>query len=239
MNNIPKYSWSFSSLGLMKCPRQYELVRAKKIVASAPSAAGDEGSRVHALIEDYFNTGEMVDELFPYRRLLEAYYNKGGKAEAEYAFKWVVDKEHDNSRWEAKKLVQCAMDDPDVWFRAILDWVKVDRKEAEVADWKTGKVKPSKQLQLYAWIIFLAHPEVEKVKCTFHWINHNDSLPQWFERKNMTKLFEPFQEILDQINYCYQNDKWIAIPGDLNKYTKRGNNCRFCPVTKEHCEHGN
>lgn len=225
----------------MKCPRTYELVRAKKIIPSPPSAAGDEGSRVHALIEDYFNDKGMVDELFKYRRLLESYYNKGGRAEVEYAFKWVTDiTQFDNYLDYAipENIQRCEMDDPEVWFRAILDWVKVDGKEAEVADWKTGKVKPSKQLQLYAWIIFLAHPEVEKVKCVFHWINHNDQLPQWFYRKDFDKLFQPFKEILDQINHCYTTDKWISIPGDLNKYSKRGNNCRYCPVDTRHCEHG-
>lgn len=228
-NPIPKYSWSFSSLGLMSCPRKYELIRAKKIIQSPPSAAGDEGSRVHALIEDYFNTGTMVDELFKYRRLLESYHVKGGQAEAEYAFKWVD-----------QTLIRCEMDDPDVWFRAILDWVKVDleNKTAEVADWKTGRVKPSKQLQLYAWIIFLVHPEIERVKCTFHWINHNDQLPQWFHRKDFDKLFEPFKEIIDQIDHCYTTDTWIEIPGDIYKSTKRGANCSFCPVDETYCSNG-
>jgi hypothetical protein len=213
----------------MNCPKKYELVRAKKVVTSPPSASGDEGTRVHALIEDYFNTGVMDLELVKYKRLLETYYTKDGKAEAEYAFKWV-----DN------ELVRCEMDDPDVWFRAILDWVKVDEdnKSAEVADWKTGRVKPSKQLQLYAWIIFLAYPTVEKVKCTFHWINYNDQLPQWFHRKDMEKLFQPFQEILDQIDHCYQTDIWLEIPGEIQKSTGRGTNCRFCPVTQEHCSNG-
>jgi hypothetical protein len=213
----------------MNCPKKYELVRAKKVVTSPPSASGDEGTRVHALIEDYFNTGVMDPELVKYKRLLETYYAKGGTPEAEYAFKWI-----DN------ELVRCEMDDPDVWFRAILDWEKVDEdaKTAEVADWKTGKVKPSKQLQLYAWIIFLAHPEIEKVKCVFHWINFNDQLPQWFYRKDMQKLFEPFEEIIQQIDNCYMTDVWPAIPGEVQKSTGRGANCRFCPVTREHCPEG-
>lgn len=229
---IPKYSWSFSSIGLMSCPRKYELIRAKKIIQSPPSASGDEGSRVHALIEDYFNTGTMVDELFKYRRLLETYKAKNGIPEAEYAFKWTIDEPH--------YLIRCKMDDPNVWFRGILDWVKIDSEkgEAEVADWKTGRVKPSKQMQLYAWIIFTAHPEINRVKTAFHWINHNDQLPQWFERKDMDKLFLPFQETLEQIDRCYVTDTWIEIPGDIQKSTKRGSNCRFCPVTFTHCSEG-
>jgi len=250
MNKIPKYSWSFSSLGLMKCPRQYEIVRAKKIIQSPPSAAGDEGSRIHKLIEDYFNEDKWDDELLKWKRLLQTYKAKGGVAEAEYAFKWVSRDEltdgsvishtsyydAENDRW----LARCEMDDPDAWFRGIIDWLKLDFENgtAEVVDWKTGRVKPSTQMQLYAWVIFLAHPEIDRVKCTFHWINHNDQLPAWFERKDMDKYFAPFQEILEMIDNCYETDTWIEIPGEIQKSTKRGSNCRFCPVPPEHCSEG-
>ena len=243
-NNIPKYSWSFSSLGLMKCPRQYEIVRAKKIIQSPPSAAGDEGSRIHKLIEDYFNEDKWDDELLKWKRLLQTYKAKGGVAEAEYAFKWVNSGEHENYLGhpsdDERCLVRCEMDDPDVWFRGIIDWLKLDFEHgtAEVVDWKTGRVKPSTQMQLYAWVLFLAHPELNRVKCTFHWINHNDQLPAWFERKDMDKHFAPFQEILETIDNCYETDTWMEIPGEIQKSTKRGSNCRFCPITPEHCSEG-
>jgi hypothetical protein len=226
MNAIPKYSWSFSSLGLMECPRKYELIRAKKIIQSPPSTAGDEGSRIHKLIEEYFNEDKWDDELLKWKRLLQTYKEKGGQAEAEYAF--------------TNDLVRCEMADPKVWFRGIIDWLKLDLENgtAEVVDWKTGRVKPSKQMQLYAWVLFLAHPEINRVKCTFHWINHNDQLPAWFERKDLDKYFAHFQEILETIDNCYETDTWMEIPGEIQKSTKRGANCRFCPVTREHCSEG-
>lgn len=230
---IPHYSWSHSSLGLMVCPKMYELVRAKKIVTTRlASPAADEGIRVHELIEAYFKDGKWDPALNKYKRLLETFKAKGGVAEAGYAFKW--------SGGEMNQLVACEMDDPDCWYRGFLDWSKIDEENgsAEVVDWKTGRVKPSKQNQLYAWIIFTAYPKIKKVKSTFHWINKGDQLPQWFERKDMVDMFRPFQEILDHINYCYEHDTWLAIPGELQKTTGRGANCRFCPITKEYCEHG-
>ena len=233
MNKIPHYSWSYSSLGLMSCPRMYELVRAKKIVTNnLPSPSADEGVRIHELIENYFKKDEWVDELKKYKRLLDVYKAKNGVAEAGYAFKW--------SGGENNHLIPCEMDDPMCWYRCFLDWSKIDEEleSAEVADWKTGRVKPSKQLQLYAWTIFTAHPKIKKVKSVFHWINQNDQLPQWFDRKDMVAMCQPFQDILEQIDYCYATDTWIAIPGEVQKGTGRGTNCRFCPITKEHCEHG-
>lgn len=239
MADIPHYTWSYSSLGLMSCPKKYELLRAKKVVVNdLPSPSADEGTRVHTLIEDYLNKDIWVDELNKYKRLLETYKAKGGVAEEGYAFKWV--EYYDDGPDVHRRLMRCEMDDPDVWYRGYLDWSKIDleAKYAEVADWKTGKVKPSKQLQLYAWIIFTAYPEIQKVKSTFHWINFNDQLPQWFDRKDMHKMFAPFQEILDRIDQCYATDTWVANPGELQKSIGRGANCRFCPVTTEHCEHG-
>jgi len=244
MAEIPKYTWSYSSLGLMECPKKYELLRAKKVVVNdMPSPSADEGVRVHNLIENYINKDEWVDELKKYKRLLETYKAKGGIAEEGYAFKWVeFYEEHPQQGFyvPSKRLVRCEMDDPDVWYRGYLDWSKIDLEAeyAEVADWKTGRVKPSKQLQLYAWIIFTAYPEIKKVKSTFHWINYNDQLPAWYNRSDMDKLFTPFQDILDRINHCYVTDTWPANPGELQRSTGRGSNCRFCPVTETHCQHG-
>ena len=250
MNKIPHYSWSHSSLGLMSCPRKYELVRAKKIVTTqleSPSAA--EGIRIHELIEAYFKEDKWDPELNKYKRILETYKAKGGVAEAGYAFKWVNKDEYSATDadqvcvYDEKRqayLVPCEMDDPMCWYRGFLDWSKIDEdaEYAEIVDWKTGRVKPSKQNQLYAWIVFTAYPKIKKAKSTFHWINKGDQLPQWFDRKDMVAMFQPFQDILDQIDYCYQHDTWMAIPGEIQKSTGRGENCRFCPVDDRHCEYG-
>ena len=250
MVKIPHYSWSYSSLGLMSCPKMYELVRAKKIVTTRlDSPSADEGVRVHELIEAYFKEDKWVPELDKYKRLLETYKAKGGVAEAGYAFKLVPKEQYSPENAEdvliyypsrESYLVPCEMDDPECWYRGFLDWSKIDedKEYAEIVDWKTGRVKPSKQNQLYAWIVFTAHPKIKKAKSTFHWINKGDQLPQWFDRKDMVSMFQPFQEILDQIDYCYEHDTWIAIPGEVQKSTGRGANCRYCPVSVEHCEHG-
>ena len=219
----------------MSCPKMYELVRAKKIVTTQlESPAAAEGIRVHELIEAYFKEDKWDPELNKYKRLLETYKAKGGVAEQGYAFKWEAEGDL------PARLIPCEMDDPMCWYRGFLDWSKVDEEAAyaEIVDWKTGRVKPSKQNQLYAWIVFTAHPKIKKAKSTFHWINKGDQLPQWFDRKDMVSMFQPFQEILDQIDYCYANDTWMAIPGEIQKTTGRGANCRFCPVDDRYCEHG-
>ena len=222
-----KYAWSFSSLGLFDCPKKYELLRAKKIVESEKSKAGDEGARLHKLIENYIRDDIWDEELARWKRVLNIYKAKNGICEAEYSFKWI-----DN------ELIPCKPNDPDRWYLGYIDWMKLDGDKCEIVDWKTGKVKITKQLQLYAWVVMIAHPEINSVKVTFHFLNQNDQVSDCFERKNLDKLFVPFKEILDGIDQCYSSDTWPEIPGNIVKKTGRGSHCSYCPVTKEYCSEG-
>jgi len=246
MNPVPHYTWSFSSLGLMDCPKKYELLRAKRMIESPKSEAGNEGARLHELIEAYIKGGELDPDIARWKRILDVYKEKGGKCEEEYAFKWVdynLDTGQDIGLIkyvddQAKLLVRCKGDDPDRWYLGFIDWMKIDGNKCEIADWKTGKVKVTKQLQLYAWVVMLAHPEVDTVKVTFHFLNYNDQVSDWFYRKDMDKMFKYFQDILDDIDNCYKTDVWFEIPGDIVKKTGRGQHCSYCPATLEHCSHG-
>jgi hypothetical protein len=243
MNEVPHYRWSFSSLGLMTCPKQYELVRAKGTVKSEESKAGNEGARLHELIEKYIRDDIWDTELSRWKRVLDIYKAKNGVCEAGYSFKWA----YDQSTFKSEPLVydeermgglfRCEDTDPDRWYTGYIDWMKIDGDFCEIADWKTGKVKITKQLQLYAWVVMTAHPEVNKVKVTFHFLNHSDQVSDWFERKDLKKLFEPFKEILEDIDRCYLADVWLENPGDMQK-NGRGANCRFCPADNTVCSHG-
>ncbi len=248
MNPVPHYTWSFSSLGLFECPKKYELLRAKRLIESPKSEAGNEGARLHELIEAYIKGGELDPDIARWKRILDVYKTKDGKCEEEYAFKWIPfdpDKNpKENSVFKlplngtAEILNRCKGDDPDRWYLGYIDWMKIDGNKCEIADWKTGKVKVTKQLVLYAWVVMLAHPEVDTVKVTFHFLNYNDQVSDWFYRKDMVKMFKYFKDILDEIDNCYRTDVWFEVPGDIVKKTGRGQHCSYCPATLEHCSHG-
>jgi hypothetical protein len=246
MNPVPHYTWSFSSLGLFECPKKYELLRAKRLIESPKSEAGIEGARLHELIEAYVKGGELDPDIARWKRILDVYKAKDGKCEEEYAFKWVdysviihgmptVTRTFDG---KAQILARCKGDDPDRYYLGYIDWMKIDGNKCEIADWKTGKVKVTKQLQLYAWVVMLAHPEVDTVKVTFYFLNYNDQVSDWFYRKDMEKMFKYFKDILEEIDNCYRTDVWFEIPGDIVKKTGRGIHCSYCPTTMKHCSHG-
>lgn len=241
---IPKYTWSFSSLGLFECPKHYEVVRAKKLIPSQQSESGNEGARLHELIEAYLEKDIWSDELKKWKKVLDIYKAKNGVCEVEYGFKWqtleqFLDSpvstylEKDGDRY----LVRCEADDPDRWYLGYIDWMKIDGENCELVDWKTGKIKISKQLELYAWLVFTCHPQVMRVKATFHWLNFGDQTNDWFERKDKNRLFLSFKETLEQIDNCYRTDTWPEDPGIIGK-NGRGAHCRFCPVTTEYCSQG-
>lgn len=247
MREIPNYRWSYSSIGLIECPKKYELIRAKEILKSPKSSAGDEGARLHELIEGYIRDDVWSVELSNWKRVLDIYKAKNGVCEVGYGFKLVEYNPNthgvlpDVSRAKNGKLwipIQCSDSDPDRWFTCYIDWMKIDGNNCEIVDWKTGKVKVTKQLQLYAWVVMTAHPEIEKVKVTFHWLNHKDQVVDTFERKDLRRLFEYYEDKLDDVDNCYRSDIWPEIPGNIDKKTGRGVHCRFCPATTEHCSYG-
>jgi hypothetical protein len=215
-----------------QCPKKYEIIRAKKLVTDPPGKAADEGTRVHTLIEEYLRDDKWVVELLPYKRLLDSVKVRAGLCEEGFHFKRVKKYPElplGTSQESEYELSRCEADDPDCWVRSYLDWHKVEGDTAEVIDWKTGKVKPSKQLGFYAWLLFTTYPELQRVRCTFHWINKNDQLTEWFERKDMEKLFAPFRDLLDRLEASFKSDIWPELPG---------NHCRYCPVTVNHCSNG-
>lgn len=215
MSTIPFWSWSFSSLSMYEsCPKKYEIIRVKKVISDIPGKAAEEGTRIHTMIENYLMHDTWDDELLKWKTLLQIVKDKHGQCEVGYHFK--------------KGMARCEAKDPECWIRSYIDWIKVEGETAELIDWKTGRVKHTKQLAFYAWLVFQAHPEVQQVKGTFHWINHNDHISEWFYRKDLNKLFDPLDEIIQQINISRSNDIW----------PESGNGCKWCPVTKEHCSRG-
>ena len=210
------WTWSHSSTSLYKeCPRKYEIIRWKKEVIEPSGKAAEIGVQIHEYIEGFLKTGIFPDNLLKWEKLLRHYHAKDGIAEAAYAFD--------------PNLKRVEPDDPNAWYRGYLDWLKIEGDEAHVVDWKTGKVKPTKQLALYAWVIFTAHPEVMKVKGTFHWINANDQMSEWYDRSQLEELFKPYQQVLEAIQLSIDTDTWIETPGFW---------CRWCSLTNKHCSNG-
>lgn len=99
--------------------------------------------------------------------------------------------------------------------------------QAEIWDWKTGKINPVKyrqQGQLYAIGTFAQFPNVVTVEVNFGYVDHDYVDRQVYSRSD-AEVFKPVWE--RRANALLNETSWKANP---NKWT-----CRFCDV-KQHCQ---
>ena len=96
-----------------------------------------------------------------------------------------------------------------------------------VLDYKTGKRKPSEQLDLYAAYIFAHYPEVEDVKTIFVWLKEQKTDKKRFNRDELPIIWREFIPKVARLESAYNRDSWPAKPSGL---------CNgWCPVKT--CQH--
>jgi hypothetical protein len=208
--------WSFSSLNkFVTCPNQY---LETKVLHNFKDEQGDValwGEYVHKCIEDAVNSSAALpDNVKKYGPQIWIAIDglKNAHAEVELAL--------DN------KFYPCEWDH--AWVRGIIDLLKISGNEALALDWKLGKIKPdSKQLKLFALLIFHHRPEVDIVHTSFEWLQFNQNTKETFTRDQIPELWQVFVGDLAQYVRAFKTDVWQKRPSGL---------CNgWCPV--ESCQH--
>ena len=99
----------------------------------------------------------------------------------------------------------------------------VDGETAWVLDHKTGKRKPdSKQLALFALLVFYHYPSVNKCNTAFMWLKSNQKDTDTFYREQIPELWGMFLQDLKQYRQSFRKDMWTPRTSGL---------CRgWCPV---------
>jgi hypothetical protein len=116
----------------------------------------------------------------------------------------------------------------DVWFRGVLDAVKIVGPVAAIVDWKTGKiVEDGIQLALFAQCLFSHHPQVQKIRTEFVWLQHDATTRADFTRADMVGVWAG---LLPRVTTLENAHKAMDFP------PKSGGLCkRYCAVTS--CPH--
>lgn len=88
----------------------------------------------------------------------------------------------------------------------------------------TGKRKPdSKQLKIFALLIFAHYPEVERVNTAFVWLQTGKVDTERFHRKDIPVLWQDILPEVRRFELAHKNQTWTPKPSGL---------CRgWCPVT--------
>ena len=209
--------WSHTALeDFVNCPRAYYEKRVAKSVKDEETEAMRWGTRVHKMFEDRQKFGvkksPLPDDMQVHEILMYNLDMEPGVLTAEQ--KVGLD----------RRLNPCSFFDKQVWFRGIIDWMKVDGDRALVVDYKTGKVHSKfKQLALFALHTFQQYPEVNTVKVKYYWTQAVISTPKEYTRDQIPELWRMFVPDLKQYVEAFKTDTWQPRQSGL---------CNgWCPVT--------
>jgi hypothetical protein len=219
------FAWSVSRLDdYEKCPAKL-LYKLRRVPVAQPSVSGQQGIDEHKQAEQYVK-GELK-ALPPVLKLfkLDVQHIKvhhDPEAEAEVAF---TRNFKSLTGWFSK----------DTWFRGKLDlrFKSVDEKERpviNVVDYKTGKVKPFKDLadqsRVYAMVSLHAHPEAHAARVQFWFTKFGvrvpEAAPTVYVRKTM--LEGTTREYILRAKRMEQEKKFAPRPS--------AEACRFCDYSK-------
>lgn len=225
-------AWSHSAMGdFESCPKSFYHKRIAKDVKDVQGEEATWGDQVHKFFEAVIN--EMnglplsavqttmvlqgkegyLKKYLPYIELLFSMKADEMVAEKQMA----INRELKPCDWFAK----------DVWCRGIIDVLLVKGHRARAIDWKTGKRKQnSRQLKLFALLVFLFYPEVTECKTDFVWLKTDEIDSETYYRSQEADLWQEFLPSLAKYNAAFKAE--IFPP-------KKSGLCNgWCPVTS--CE---
>ena len=204
-------AWTYSLLEKFEtCPKQFFHVKVARDVVDPPNVHNEWGTRVHSAFEDALKEGTPLPEgMTQWQALADKIAALPGVKYTE--MKLAIDRAFQPADWKSS------------WSRGIADLVVIHKDQAAVLDYKTGKRKPSEQLDLYANFIFHHHQEVNKVTTGFVWLK--DRRIDWtaISREDVPGIWQSFLPRVWKLDSAYERDSWPARPSGL---------CRgWCPVT--------
>lgn len=213
MNPLP---WSYSALDTFKtCPRQYhwKYILKNKEEKSPQIIWGEE---VHKHFEDRQATGvPLPDNLTEHEPFMQQLDDLPGIHNTEMKIALDVNRK------------PCNFFQNNVWYRGVIDYIKVDKDKATVIDYKTGKPHQKfDQLKLFALHTFVLYPTVDTVETGFYWTQTKELTPMFYRRDDAKVLWKAFVPDLMQYAEAFETDVWQARKSGLCK--------AWCPVME--CE---
>lgn len=213
--------WSISALNSYEtCPRRHYLTKVAKTVVEAPSEAINWGRQVHKAFELRLkNEAPLPPFLDNYEGMVSRILARPGKRLVEG--KLCVDANFQPTDWRSRS----------AWCRGIVDIGIIGTKSAFVGDWKTGKWKPeSDQMELMAGLTFSHYPFVQEATTTFIWLKDKKIDTHVFTRTQLGEIWAKFLPRVHKLERALIEDRWPPRPSGLCD--------KWCPVTRDKCEHG-
>lgn len=207
-------AWTYSQLDTFEtCPRKFYHTKVKRDVIEPPTEHTEWGKRVHSAFEDWIKDGTpLPDGMTHWQPLADKIAKLPGEKLTEYKF--ALDRDFQPAQWGA------------AWTRGIADLVVIKDNKAAVMDYKTGKRKPTEQLDLYANYVFQHFPAVTKVTTGFVWLKERRIDWRPIDRASIPVVWQALLPRVRKLESAYERDSWPARTSGLCK--------AWCPVTS--CE---
>lgn len=226
-------AWSFTALSdFENCPKQFYHKRVAKDVKDEMGDAALWGDNVHK----FFEYSILHHQGLPIEAVEATSILQGAEAEfalykpyLEAVLALPVDELFAERQYAiTKHLVPCDWFAKDVWCRGIIDVLAIKGSKAYALDWKTGKRKPnSRQLKLFALLVFLHHPQIDTVKTEFVWLKTGERDTETYTRSQEAELWQEFVPSLARFKAAFKAEVFPPRTSGL---------CNgWCPVTQ--CEH--
>ena len=204
-------AWGFSKLDTYRdCPKKFFFQFIQKLPQPS-SPAMERGSNMHEAIEMYLNgwAKTLPENLTEWVVPLDVLKTKDFQAEQALGF--------DKNWTPLKDWFQSG-----VWLRAKMDAKYIQDGMLTVIDFKSGKyrVPSTEQVELYAIAGSALHPEVEKVKAEFWFLDSGDIYTRDYTKPELLQLRKKYENYVAPI---YADTVWEATPSSA---------CRWCTYSK-------
>jgi hypothetical protein len=213
-----------------QCPRKYQARYVTSEVKYVQNAAGIFGSWLHSASEDFIvSRGTKEPTEFPndYANgaqhwgvaknvILNIAQSKPQLLSAEIAL--AVDANGASVDYRARNGM----------FRGITDVLGLWETTALMADWKTGKIRASKQQRRNAICVFAAFPKIDTVQTVYAYTGLNHVENDAIGREEMPAIMTEVVVDLAEIEMAYETNTWEMRKSPLCK--------EYCDVVKcPHC----
>lgn len=212
-------NWSLSKLGqFTKCRRKFLYSYIQRL-PSKKGVAASRGIEMHAQIEAYFiSQAELPAPLAHYQEWFDVLRGMDHTAEEKLAMR---------EGW-----LSCVWEDPDAWWKGVLDLSVRQAPRAWVFDWKSGKIYPDHedQKELYAIATFVRYEDIHEIESTHVYLDLGKNTTVRYRREQLPALIAKWNGKL--VPYMQALKLYDPETADMFFVCNPSYLCNYCDFSK-------